>query len=176
MALYYGQASDDAEANSVAVDSEGNVYVTGGASNLPRSPAVITSSLVQGGWPGEGNIDADPLFVDPDGADDVTGTLDDDFRLNEGSPCIDAGDNAAPELPARDLDGNPRVADGNGDIVAVVDMGAYEVQPPPWGAASTVPSAGKKGLSDPVNALFFLFVPAGAWLLLRGIRKRGSLV
>jgi len=176
VALYDGPASDDDEANAVAVDSEGNVYVTGGASNLPRSPAVITSSLVQGGWPGEGNIDADPLFVDPDGADDVTGTLDDDFRLNEGSPCIDAGDNAAPELPARDLDGNPRVADGNGDIVAVVDMGAYEVQPPPWGAASTVPSAGKKGLSDPVNALFFLFVPAGAWLLLRGIRKRGSLV
>ncbi len=32
---------------------------------------------------GEGNIDADPLFVDPD---------DGDYHLNEDSPCIDTGD------------------------------------------------------------------------------------
>jgi len=40
-------------------------------------------------------IDADPLFADPDGADDVIGTLDDDFRLKPFSPCIDAGLNGA---------------------------------------------------------------------------------
>ena len=47
-------------------------------------------------------------------------------------PAIDAGDNAAPQLPAADLDGAPRIADGNQDGDARVDIGAYEYhnQPP----------------------------------------------
>jgi parallel beta-helix repeat protein len=63
------------------------------------------------------NISADPMFVDP---------ANDDFRLREGSPCIDAGTNNAPGLPETDFDGNPRVADGDGDGVARVDIGAFE--------------------------------------------------
>jgi len=63
------------------------------------------------------NIIRDPLFVD---------SLN-DFHLQEGSPCIDAGDNSvAPDL---DLDGNLRIVDGNEDDSAVLDMGAYEYQP-----------------------------------------------
>ncbi len=81
---------------------------------------------VQGGWPGTGNIDADPLFVDPDNGD---------LRLQAGSPCIDAGDNTAVPLDIMtDLDGNTRFVDdpdtpdsGFGDP-PVVDMGAYELQ------------------------------------------------
>jgi len=50
-------------------------------------PPIVTYSDVRGGWAGEGNIDADPLFVDPDGGD---------YCLQDGSPCIgvasDAGD------------------------------------------------------------------------------------
>jgi len=42
---------------------------------------------VRGGWSGTGNIDSDPLFIDP-----VNG----DFHLQVNSPCIDAGD---PNLP-----------------------------------------------------------------------------
>jgi hypothetical protein len=75
---------------------------------------------------GTGNIDADPLFVDPDNGD---------FRLLPGSPCIDAGDNTAvPEDIDTDLDGNRRFVDdpdtedtGYGDP-PIVDMGAYELQ------------------------------------------------
>jgi parallel beta-helix repeat protein len=63
------------------------------------------------------NISADPMFVDP---------ANNDFRLREGSPCIDAGTNDAPGLPETDFDGNPRVADGDGDGVARVDIGAFE--------------------------------------------------
>src|SRR2546425_267476 len=52
-----------------------------------------------------------------------------DFRLTAGSPVIDAGTNTpAPgvTLSALDLDGQPRVQDGNSDGTATVDLGAYE--------------------------------------------------
>ncbi len=49
------------------------------------------------------------------------------FRLLAGSPGIDAGLNSAPDLPATDLDGLPRIVDGDGKFI--VDMGAYEFQP-----------------------------------------------
>jgi parallel beta-helix repeat protein len=95
--------------------------------HLSDGNTVITYSDIQGGWPGEGNINADPLFVDADGADDVIGTKDDNLRLLPDSPCIDAGDNSAvPTSVLTDLDGNPRVTNGT------VDMGAYEsgIAPP----------------------------------------------
>jgi parallel beta-helix repeat protein len=61
---------------------------------------IITYSDIQGGWEGEGNIDADPLFVDPEIGD---------YHLTENSPCIDAGD---PNFPF-DPDGT------------ISDMGAF---------------------------------------------------
>ena len=64
-----------------------------------------------------GNISADPLFVDP-----LTG----DYHLQPGSPAIDAGDNTVADLPATDLDGNPRIVDGTGMGQAIIDMGVYE--------------------------------------------------
>ncbi len=67
---------------------------------------------VRGGSLGVGNIDADPMFVDP---------VNVDYRLKAGSPCIDVGDNSAvPAWVVTDLDGNPRIVNG------IVDMGAYE--------------------------------------------------
>ncbi len=61
---------------------------------------------------GEGNIDTDPLLVDP-----VAG----DYHLSVGSPCIDAGDPAyIPSLGETDIDGEPRVMGGR------VDMGIDE--------------------------------------------------
>lgn len=57
-----------------------------------------------------GNLDAEPLYVDAAGGD---------YRLQEGSPCIDAGD-VAESVGDFDLDGNPRIAG------VAADMGAYE--------------------------------------------------
>ena len=58
------------------------------------------------------NLDnEDPLFVGNG-----------DYHLTASSPCINAGDNDAPDLPTTDKDGNPRIMDGT------VDMGAYEYQ------------------------------------------------
>ena len=78
-------------------------------------------SNIQDGLSGEGNINADPLFVDADGDDDIVGTIDDNLRLQAGSPCINSGSNdAVPTDIDTDLEGNPRINNG------VVDMGAYE--------------------------------------------------
>ena len=119
---------------------EGGMHNTGGSNpmvtncilwnNGPEEifgTATVAYSDVHGGWPGIGNIDADPVFVDPDIGD---------LRLAPGSPCIDAGDNTAVPLDVvEDLDGNPRFEDavyypdtGNGDP-PIVDMGAYEADP-----------------------------------------------
>ena len=78
---------------------------------------VVTYSDVQGGYAGTGNIDEDPLFVDP-GSGDV--------HLQPDSPCIDAGTNAAPAMPDLDFEGDPRVSDGNWDRIPVADMGVDE--------------------------------------------------
>lgn len=67
-----------------------------------------------------GNISADPLFVNPANGD---------FHLPPGSPAIDAGDNAAPFLPAVDFDGNTRIVAGLAGGPAVVDIGAFEFHP-----------------------------------------------
>jgi parallel beta-helix repeat protein len=78
------------------------------------STTIVNYSDVEGGWVGTGNIDADPIFTDVNG------------RLSPGSPCIDAGDNST-VTKAIDLDGNPRIIDGDGNGKATVDMGAYEI-------------------------------------------------
>jgi hypothetical protein len=108
----------------------------GGNEILSQGKPLITVARtnIQGGWPGVGNLNVNPLFVLPAGLDGVVGTEDDNLRLQGTSPCIDRGDSALlPEdfadldsdgnveepLPL-DLDGVARVTDSN------VDMGAYE--------------------------------------------------
>ena len=115
----------------------------------------VNYSCVQG-WTGFfggiGNFGDDPLFADPAGEDELTGTADDDLRLLAGSPCIDAADNTrlpadladldgdgvtAAEVTALDHQGLPRLLDDphtpdTGNRFApgpVVDVGAFEYAP-----------------------------------------------
>jgi hypothetical protein len=81
------------------------------------SAAVEIGDYAQLIW-GDGNIDEDPLFVDPPAAD---------YHLSTGSPCIDAGDpDFVPDPEETDIDGEDRVVDGDGDGQTLVDMGADE--------------------------------------------------
>lgn len=75
--------------------------------------AVVNHSNVEGGWSGAGafNIDADPLYADAPAGN---------YRLLDGSPCIDAGDLRAPETGFLDLDR------GNRRQNCQVDMGCHE--------------------------------------------------
>ena len=50
----------------------------------------VTYSDIEGGYSGEGNLNTNPLFVDPSNAD---------FHLQAESPCIDAGDPTSPHDP-----------------------------------------------------------------------------
>jgi PKD repeat protein len=69
-----------------------------------------------------------PFSIDPSNLDNLNPLFVDatngDYHLIESSPCIDAGDNSAPALPANDKDGYPRIMNG------IVDMGAYEYPGP----------------------------------------------
>lgn len=75
----------------------------------------ITHSDIEGGWTGEGNIDVDPLFLDPANSN---------YRLDERSLSINAGHplyNNDSIYPL-DLDGLSRVSHDT------IDMGAYEFE------------------------------------------------
>ena len=79
-----------------------------------------------------------------------------DWRLRPGSPAVDQGSVGmlSGGGGAVDLDGNPRVVDGDGDGAAASDMGAYELPPasapsPPTPTAGAGPTSGaRRGAVD----------------------------
>jgi len=90
--------------------------------NLPQEIYIETGSVtatysdIEGGFPGTGNIDSDPLFVAPGNGD---------YHLQATSPCIDAGDPASPLDPD----------------CTIIDMGAYyfhqQYNGPVWHISTT---------------------------------------
>ncbi len=107
-----------------------------------------TYCVIRGGWPGTGNLDADPLCVG--------GAVGDDVRLRVDSPCVDAG---APSVPIgvgeTDLDGQPRVLAGVPGATPRIDIGADEM------AIEHASRFGQIGAADPAQ-------PPGEVVLVNG--------
>ena len=82
--------------------------VNGTENNI--SGAGTFSHTCSPGLSGDGNLDADPQFIDAAAGN---------YRLGYGSPCRNAGTNLL-VLGITDLDENPRIADSR------IDLGAYE--------------------------------------------------
>jgi len=113
--------------------------------NRDTSSCSVTYSDIDwwsGTYPGTGNINADPKFVDQANGD---------LHLQQGSPCIDAG--TSDDAPLTDMVDNPRfdapwIPNTGGGTYPYYDMGALEfvetVSPPdpPSG-----PVGGTKGTS-----------------------------
>ncbi|MCP4707960.1 MAG: hypothetical protein GY869_05000, partial [Planctomycetes bacterium] len=114
--------------NTNEIYNDSNIYIPPSDSTLIRY-CDINGSFDGGVWDtalgnnGGGNIDADPLFVDPNGVDNILGTVDDNLHLKSYSPCIDMGDPSDEYSGQVDRDGQPRIRYDN------VDIGAYEVYP-----------------------------------------------
>jgi hypothetical protein len=102
--IYYGNGPKHSITNSIVWGNET------GIGGLYLSNSTVRNSDIQGGWsyPGTGNIDVDPDFVN---------STDWDYHLNASSSCINAGTIVN---VFTDLDGNMRPID------FAYDMGAYE--------------------------------------------------
>lgn len=123
---FYGNVASWASSDGGAVYSVGastNVYIrnsifwNNSGLDIAGNGSVyyVSYSCVEDGFLGDGNIDQNPLFISSD-----------DYHLQQGSPCVDAGSNTSAQGIDSDYDGRDRCVDGNMDGSAGVDMGAYE--------------------------------------------------
>ena len=146
--------------NSIIIDNS-EIY-------FPQSTPEITYSCVTGGFTGEGNIDADPLFAAPTTGD---GTGYDgivaDWSLQAGSLCINAGN---PDAMYNDVDGSrndmgayggptpyelePTSSDDN--TVNVVAINSISVYPNPFNPTANIAlSINENDLQQPVSVEIF---------------------
>lgn len=124
-AAFYCLNSGPVLINSILCD---NLSVSLYADDL--SDVTVSYCMIEGGWPGQDNLDLDPMFVMPgfwaDPAELNRWTepwrteavwVDGDYHLVEGSPCIDAGD------PSASADSEP---DPNGGRINVGTYGGTD--------------------------------------------------
>lgn len=107
-----GNAADGV-ASSGGVLALSNCIVRGNTPGQISAGYTVHFSEVEGGYPGAGNIDADPLFEN---------AAECEYALAYGSPCVNAGTAAGVTW---DCVGKPR------PMGAGYDMGAYEQDPAP---------------------------------------------
>ena len=113
--------------------------------------ATVSWSDVQGGFPGEGNIDADPMFTTYEGFD---------YALRKHSPCVDAGDPSMQDgLDWTDPFFPPFYHERN---TPACDMGAYGG-----------PEAWRWLPEDPPEVPSMILVPSGTFIMGDGVAHCG---
>lgn len=142
--------------NSIVWDNSG-----GAVSVTNPTTVTITSSDIEGGFAGSGNLDVDPMFINATGGDFTLGDLSpaknvgDDSLIPADTADLDNDGNTTEQLPV-DLAGETRVQQGR------VDMGAFETEPLDPRGFVTLPtpcvaydstSATVSTLDDPLNGL-----------------------
>jgi hypothetical protein len=104
----------------------GGLYVYSGANPTVRyndiwsnTPGNVAGAKTDASYIGlNGNVSVNPSYTAPLATPP-------NYRLLPGSPVIDAGDNSVAQTS--DYDGGGRIADGDGNGSAIVDMGAFEL-------------------------------------------------
>jgi hypothetical protein len=167
--IFYNNSADSI--GGAIYSSESNPLITNtiiwgnSPDQVVGSPDIFFGNI-EGGWPGEGNIDVDPLFRDPENGDFhlMSTTCGDPYD----SPCIDAGH---PDILDSLLDcswglGGPRSdmgAYGGGDSVTV-GIDDYDIPipqefslsqncPNPFNAATVI----RYSLPEPSNVTIEIF-------------------
>ena len=80
--------------NNIIAQNSGGINLQGATSTVGFN--CVWNNTILGDYnftptPGTGEINEDPLFVDPDGPDNILGNEDDNLHLGYGSPCVNAG-------------------------------------------------------------------------------------
>ena len=141
VAVGAGRGADDANVRTSYSD-----YDPGGNTTFGSNGTITESNVSYVG---------DAGFVDPAAGD---------YHLRSSSPLLDHGDPGT-LLQGLDLDGGPLVTDGNGDGVAVRDMGAFE-------HAAVAPSA-PAGSADSTRPVITAFrADPSAFAVPKGTRLR----
>ena len=151
----------------------GVISLTGGYRGVPEKETTfhVQYSDMPGGYPGTGNIDADPMFVDSQAGD---------YSLLSGSPCRDTGD---PDLPA-DTDGSRSDMGANSLMNPILqveesrkpgELTLYPAYPNPFNPSTTIrfdlPEQGRVRLAiynvhgQMVRLLVDRTIPAGSHIV-----------
>jgi hypothetical protein len=106
------------------------IWGNGGAQSPSTTGYAVDAShsVIPFGFPGEGNIGLDPMYVSQPPLLDTSHILG-DLHLLPGSPALDAGLNSSvPGNITTDLDQLPRFVNSNSGGAGTVDIGPYELQ------------------------------------------------
>jgi predicted outer membrane repeat protein len=136
-------------ANGSSVLNASSSIVFNHSSNVVKAALATTNFSycnIQGGQPGVGNLNANPLFVN---------LASGDLRLSPGSPSIDTG-NPSLAITGKDLDGDPRILDGDLNASLLLDQGADEFAPLRLAVTGTFGAGNTISINTTPNGASFL--------------------
>ncbi len=140
--------------NCIIIDSNSIFFASGTVD--------VTYTCISEGYTGTGNINEDPLFIAPSGGDGIAfNGLNAHWWLQNGSPCIDAGD---PDAMYNDPDGSRNdmgafggpnglaPTDAENNIVNIITKNSISVYPNPFNPQTNIAlSITAKDLQHPVS-------------------------